>query len=118
MKYTREAVLDAVKRNDTGYFSHIYNEGMYTEDSNAKEVYYISYGDGNEMEEVLKFSFKDSEPIFVLMVGFYSSWDSSTFNSVSLAEPYEFKEIRYRAILEPITEKNTSQNVDWSLPRI
>lgn len=37
---------------------------------------------------------------FVLVEGTYSSWDGSDYDEISIAEPYEFTETRYRAVLK------------------
>lgn len=114
MLFTRELIENKLKKNDADFFAEIYNEDViwnyegeefeYTSYKSAereklreevKKVYYESHGDGNEMEFALHFPLLD---IYVLVKGTYSSWDSNDYSSVKLAEPYEFKETRYRAI--------------------
>lgn len=106
MVFTKEFILEKVKNNDVKFFNSViieadtfYKDGQeYTYEqwfSEVEEVYYKSYGDGNELYYAYHFPQID---IYVLITGTYSSWDRNQYDKVELAEPYEFKETRYRAI--------------------
>lgn len=95
MKFTRETVLTKLKENDLDFFIEVYNEHTYHE-SNCRQRYYMSYGDGNELIIVLGFEFPDSDDIYVQISGYYSSWDGNRYVSVDLVEPYTYSETRYR----------------------
>lgn len=88
---TEEEVLDAIKSKDIRYFEEIYNES----DPNVDVVYNQNYGDGNDYIVCLHFKLLN---IYVLLLGTYSSWDSTHWESVSIAEPFEYIETRYKPI--------------------
>lgn len=60
----------------------------------VKEVYHINMGDGKRIEKV--FELLDFPGFFVRVVGTYSSYDSTSWHSVSAAKPYTHTETRYK----------------------
>ncbi|HNC56666.1 MAG TPA: hypothetical protein PLP33_14545 [Leptospiraceae bacterium] len=108
MIFTKEFILEKIKDKDIKFFRDlmigarldiegiIYKYSDY--DSEFKEVYYQTYGDGNEFYTAFHFPEID---VYILITGTYSSWDSNSYDKVELAEPYEYTEIRYR----PVNEK-------------
>jgi hypothetical protein len=98
MKFTRQELIEKIKKNNVSFFRDLYYEGSNDEMENKHEVVYDQhYGDGNEWN--IAFSFPE-ENLFVLMEGYYSSHDSSEFDKVSFAAPFEFKETRYKAMTQ------------------
>lgn len=109
MKYTREEVEQKIKESDYDYFYEIYNESYSTKDE-VKVVYEANYGDGNEYVVAMEFSKLDC---VVLLEGTYSSWDSPSWDLVAFAQPYEFKEIRYKeATLQYMRDKTITSILD------
>lgn len=91
-KLTREEIIKEVNSKNISLFKKFYYEDP--EFSNKYEIVWeLNWGDGNEMFVAINFP---EENINVLLQGYYSSWDESNFNKVSLSVPYEFKETRYR----------------------
>lgn len=88
---TEEEILEAVSSKDTRYFEEIYNEG----NPHVSIVYDQNYGDGNDYIVCLYFKLLK---IYVLLAGTYSSWDATEWSSVSIAEPFEHIETRYKPI--------------------
>ncbi len=86
-----EEILEAINSKDIDYFKDIYYNG----DPNVSVVYDQNYGDGNDYIVCLYFKLLK---IYVLLLGTYSSWDDSHWSSVSLAEPFEHIETRYKPI--------------------
>lgn len=99
MEYTKEDIQQKLKDKDVQFFSDLYNDSL-DEDYEGKEtpdfevVYDENWGDGNDWIVVLHFPKFD---IYAKLEGYYSSWDSSELEEVFDAEPYEYKETRYRA---------------------
>ena len=104
MNIKREEVLEKIRANDVKYFNSIYNNDFPEEwRTEFNVVYDMNYGDGNEYIVCLYFKLLD---LYVLLEGTYSSWDSPHWDGVSLAEPFEYKETRYKAVtLEYIRDK-------------
>ncbi len=106
MEFTRDELLERVRLNDCKYFYDIYNDNWSSSRKNAndvKSIYSQNLGDGNEYTICLSFMKLD---LLVLLEGTYSSWDSPEWDSVSFAEPFEFKEIRYKPVtLEYLRDK-------------
>jgi len=108
MNITREEVLDKINNNDCRYFYGLYNgecPAEWTKDwkFEFKTVYNQNYGDGNEY--IMCFYFTELD-LYVLLQGMYSSWDSPQWDGVSLAEPFQYTETRYKAVtLEYIRDK-------------
>lgn len=93
---TREELIEKVKTNQKDWFYKLYNHDC--EKDLLKEfkiVYDQNFGDGNEY--FIAFEFKDLD-LIVLLEGTYSSWDSPEWYSVCFAQPYEFKETRYKEV--------------------
>ena len=98
MIYTREELIEKVKKNDYEFFKEIY-EDYYDDDSDIpendhKEVWYLNWGDGNDIFVALEFP---NENLTVLLEGTYSSHDSTYWEKVTIGVPFEFKETRYRS---------------------
>lgn len=109
---TRETIIEKVKAKDTNFFYGLYNgefEGNYSKDlrKEVKTVYDQHYGDGNEWYIALEFT---EYGMFVLLEGYYSSWDSPEWDSVSHAQPYQHTETRYKeATLDYIRDKKIEE---------
>lgn len=102
MEFTRDELLERVRLNDCKYFYGIYNDNWKANDD-VKAIYSQNLGDGNEYTICLSFVKLD---LLVLLEGTYSSWDSPEWDSVSFAEPFEFKETRYKPVtLEYMRDK-------------
>jgi hypothetical protein len=109
---TREQIIEKVKNKDTNFFYGLYNgdlEGHTYKDVNkeVKTVYDQHYGDGNEWTIALEFT---EYGMYVLLEGYYSSWDSPDWDSVSHAEPFQYTETRFKeATLEYIRDKKIEE---------
>jgi hypothetical protein len=102
MQLTRQEIISKVNSKDKKWFYSLYNGEFRELNKEFKIVYDQNYGDGNEW--LIAFSFINHD-IFVLLEGYYSSWDSPEWDKVSFAVPYEYKETRYReAKLEDIRD--------------
>jgi hypothetical protein len=95
-KLSKKELIDEVKKNNTSLFRKFYYEDPQY-DNKYKIVWELNWGDGNELFVAINFP---EENINVLLSGYYSSWDSDTFNKVSLSVPYEHVETRYRELSE------------------
>ena len=110
--FTREQIIEKVKNKDTNFFYEIYNgevEGKYNTEvyKEVKTVYDQHYGDGNEWSIALEFT---EYGMYVLLEGYYSSWDSPEWDSVSHAEPFQYTETRFKeATLEYIRDKKIEE---------
>jgi hypothetical protein len=91
-KLTREEIIKEVNSKNISLFKNFYYEDPEF-DNKYKIVWELNWGDGNELFVAINFP---EENINVLLQGYYSSWDESSFNKVSLSVPYEFTETRYR----------------------
>lgn len=120
MNFTKEHLLTLVNQQNTDFFYDLcYNgdidaaletlsnvipelselDDYVIDNINYKQVYDLNLGDGNDMVHVYAFTFEnESEPVYVKCDGWYSSWDSSEYNNVCIAEPYDYTEVRYRKI--------------------
>lgn len=118
MNFTKEHLLKLVETNQTDFFqalcmndditealeilSNIIPELSEEEDYvidniDYRCVYHLNMGDGNDLIDVYEFKFEnDPETVLVKCDGWYSSWDSSGYESCYLAEPFEYTETRYR----------------------
>jgi hypothetical protein len=109
---TREQIIEKVKNKDTNFFYGLYNEELegYNYKDVSKEVkvvYDQHYGDGNEWSIAFEFT---EIGMYVLLEGYYSSWDSPDWDSVSHAEPFQYTETRFKeATLEYIRDKKIEE---------
>jgi hypothetical protein len=110
---TREQIIEKVKNKDTNFFYGLYNgelEGQYISrelEKEVKTVYDQHYGDGNEWTIAFEFT---QFGMYVLLEGYYSSWDSPDWDSVSHAEPFQYTETRFKeATLEYIRDKKIEE---------
>lgn len=94
-KYSREYIETQINTRGANSFESWISDLSYREGSPVTEVFYQSYGDGNELQKVFHFAEAD---VYVLLVGTYSSWDSSDYDTVTIAEPYTFTETRYKPV--------------------
>jgi hypothetical protein len=102
MNFEKKEILEKIKKKDCDWFYEIWNDS-HRHKAEVEEAYEQSYGDGNEYTIVLYFTNHD---LYVVLEGTYSSWDSPYWSSVSIGEPFEFKETRYRAAsLEYLRDK-------------
>jgi hypothetical protein len=97
-KLSKIELIEKINQKDTEWFSDLYVEYGWTrnqpDDINKfKKVWELNWGDGNDHYIALDFY---EENLVILLEGTYSSYDSSNFDSVSIAVPFEFKETRYR----------------------
>ena len=88
---TEKEILEKIEKKDTEYFANIYDNQR----QNISVVYDQNYGDGNDYIVCLHFELLN---IYVLLIGTYSSWDSTEWVSASIAEPFEHIETRYKPI--------------------
>lgn len=105
MKINKQEIIDRVNKNDYGFIYDNYYEWNITDELKdvVKTVYEQSWGDGNDYDICFYFVEHD---LYVLLNGTYSSHDSPYWDSVSFAEPFEFKETRYKkATLEYLRDK-------------
>lgn len=111
MQITKEILVEKISNNDTEWFEKLYYGE--SDDETRKEfkvVYDLNLGDGNDW--TIAFSFPNLK-MFVVMEGYYSSWDSSHFDSVKFAEPYEYKETRYKPVtLQYIRDQKINEVLD------
>ncbi len=106
MKLTRQELIEKIKKNNVSFFRDLYYEGTSSSGNKCEIVYDQHYGDGNEW--LIAFNFPD-ENINVLMEGYYSSHDSSEFDKVSFAVPFQFTETRYKSMSQ---EEIRDLNID------
>jgi hypothetical protein len=111
MQLTREEIISKVNSKDKEWFYGLYNGDCSNEARKEfKIVYDQNYGDGNEW--LIAFSFINHN-LFVLLEGSYYSWDSTYWDNVSFAVPYEYTETRYRtAKLEDIRDMKIDSVLD------
>ena len=111
MQITKEMLIEKINSNDTSWFEKLYNGDVDNETRKEfKVVYDQNYGDGNEW--TLAFSFPNLK-MFAVMEGYYSSWDSSHWDNVKFAQPYEHIETRYKPVtLEYIRDQKISEVLD------
>ena len=136
MKYTREQLIEKLsdtsidnsvrrrrgQRNNIRFFEKVYYKisGNYDDDADddkankveneCKIVYDQNWGDGRLWQVALYFK---EEDIYILLSGYYSSEGESEFDEVTLAEPFEFKETRYRkATIQYLRDKKISKIID------
>lgn len=95
MKYTRHQLIERINKNDTEFFKNFYNEDWDEEEPENKfeQVWSLNWGDGNELFVAINFP---DEGITVYMKGYYSSYNDSRFQKVSLGVPFQHTETRYR----------------------
>lgn len=119
MLFTKDLILRKVEENEVKFFEKLtggyytwyhdedelqplkhdspeYEEIRKQLDEELKFPYEHNWGDGNELQVVVYFPLLE---LNVLISGTYSSWDSSTYDSVYLAEPYQHTETRYRKVV-------------------
>lgn len=107
----KKLVLEKLKDEDVRWFYSLYNgdgesyeedEGKSAiiekayKDSLIKSAYYFNGGDGNDLIICIKLTFGEDDVMYIQMEGTYSSWDTTYMDVVYEAEPYEFKETRYK----------------------
>ena len=111
MQITKEILIEKISANDTKWFEKIYYGDCDNETSKEVNVVYdLNMGDGNDW--TIAFSFPKLK-MFAVMEGYYSSWDSSQFDSVKFAQPYEHKETRYKPVtLQYIREQKINEVLD------
>jgi hypothetical protein len=93
---TRKEVLERIEKNDTKWFGKIYNQDFTKEEwkeLNVKQIWSLNMGDGNDYDIAFEFI---GLGIFALLTGTYSSYDSPEWDDVVIAQPFEFKETRYK----------------------
>jgi hypothetical protein len=96
MQITKEILIEKVNSKDTSWFEKLYYGDVDNETRKEYSVVYdMNYGDGNDWEITLEFK---NLNLFVSLDGTYSSWDSPYWDSVSFAQPYEYKETRYKPV--------------------
>ncbi len=95
MNYSRQELIEKIKNKDVKFFEEVYHEGHYKYKDKVEVVYDHNNGDGREWFVALHFIEANLD---ILMEGYYSSQGDSEFEKVSIAAPYEFKEIRYKAL--------------------
>lgn len=88
---TEKEVLDCIKAKDKETFAELY----YNSNDQVEIAYDQNYGDGNDY--IVCLYFRDLD-LYVKLEGSYSSWDSAQWHEVSLAEPFEYIETRYKSI--------------------
>ena len=109
---TRKQIIEKVKNKDTNFFYGLYNgelEGHSYKDikKEVKTVYDQHYGDGNEWTIALEFI---EFGMYVILEGYYSSWDSPDWDTVAHAEPFQYTETRFKeATLEYIRDKKIEE---------
>jgi len=96
MKFTRQELIEKIKKNDTEFFEQFYNDYFEEEEVENKyeTIWELNWGDGNDLYVAIEFP---EEKLTVLMEGTYSSHDSNYWHNVSFGVPYEFKETRYKS---------------------
>ena len=101
MKFTRQELIEKIRKNERGYFQDLFIEHGWRKPANQpdeinkfKKLWELNMGDGNEWEVAIEFV---DEKLTVYMVGYYSSEGDSEFQTVSFGVPYEFNETRYKA---------------------
>jgi len=90
----RKEIEDRIKENDTAFFEKLYYGDTDVSRDEYKVVYDQNWGDGNDY--IVAIEFKKFKGMYVVLDGTYSSWDSPHWDSVKLAQPYEYKETRFK----------------------
>lgn len=72
-----------------------YRSRSHTPLGSFEEVAEWSGGDGHPMGRVVRHVESDT---YLMAEGTYSSWDSSDYDTLVVAEPYQFVETRYREV--------------------
>jgi len=93
MRFTREELIEKIKKNDYQFFEDAYHDSLES-DNDYKIVWELNWGDGNEIFIAIEFP---EEKLIALLEGTYSSHDSTCWDKVSFGIPYEFKETRYKS---------------------
>jgi len=101
MKYTKQELIEKIKKNETDFFQETFMEHGWRLPSKQpdtinkfKKLWELNMGDGNDWEVALEFI---DENLTIYMSGYYSSEGDSEFSLVAFGVPYEFKETRYRS---------------------
>jgi hypothetical protein len=97
--------VDAVREYFLAYGKRIEDDELsytgfnfFSDQSQCEKVFHENWGDGNDLITVFKFSDPNNPENFIYLMfeGWYSSWDSSKYLIVSLVQPYEHTETRYK----------------------
>lgn len=105
--FSLENLNNKLKANDTDFFYSVF-DNRYSHKDEVKVVYDQHYGDGNDYEITLYFIKHD---IYIMLEGTYSSWDSPYWDKVMQAEPFEFKETRYKKVTKEYLRNKTLGDV-------
>ena len=89
MTITKEEILAAIQEKDFDFF--VDNKRL--KESGVSFPYRLNMGDGNEITEVCYFPEHD---LHVMMIGCYSSWDSTQWDEIGIASPFIFTETRFK----------------------
>lgn len=96
MNITRDEIIEKINSNNTKWFYQLYNGDCAKEVRSEFDIVYDQHwGDGNDY--FVAFQFPNLK-LFVLLEGSYSSYDSPDWYKVSFAQPFEYKETRYKAV--------------------
>ena len=116
MNITREILIEKINTKDKNWFYRLYNHDCpgQTRDWSTEfnVVYDENWGDGNDYFIAFEFPLLK---LFVLLEGSYSSWDEPHWSKVSFAQPFEYKETRYKPVtLEYIRDQKIETILDKS----
>jgi len=116
MNITRDILIEKINNKDKRWFYQLYNHDCPDQTRDwSKEfniVYDENWGDGNDYFIAFEFPLLK---LYVLLEGQYSSWDEPHWSSVSFAQPFEYKETRYKPVtLEYIRDQKIETILDKS----
>lgn len=95
MKLTKEDLVTKVNGNKVSWFIDLDNGELEEEVENRYKRFSSNDGDGREARA--RFEFYDLDMI-VMMLGTYSSWGSTEYETISFVEPYTIQQTAYRNI--------------------
>ena len=103
IRITREEIISKVNGKDKNWFiTYIKELFLVSGNKEYSVVYDMNYGDGNDWLITIHFL---NHNLYVNLNGYYSSWDSPHWSSVSFAISYQHTETRYKsATLEDIRD--------------
>ena len=93
MTISKEQILAKIQEKDFDFFAQYGDNETQLEESGVSFPYRLNMGDGNEITEVCYFPEHD---LHVMMIGFYSSWDSTQWDEIGIASPFTFTETRFK----------------------
>lgn len=112
IKITRDLLIEKINSKDKNWFYRLYNGDCDVDRKDFNIVYDENWGDGNDYFIAFEFP---SLKLFVLLEGSYSSWDEPHWSKVSFAQPFEYKETRYKPVtLEYIRDQKIETILDKS----